>query len=323
MTRPRLFITRRIPDAGLDLLSGRFDIELWPEYGPPPAEALRAGVAEADAMISLLSDRIDAALLDAAPRLKMIAQYAVGYDNIDVKAARARGILVSNTPDVLTDASADFAWALLMAIARRVVEADRHVREGKWQVAWHPAMLLGRDVAHSTIGIIGAGRIGQAVGRRAKGFSMNILYCSSSEKHDFELVTGAKHVDLDTLLRESDFVSLHVPLTEHTRNMINAEKLALMKPGAYLINNSRGPVIDEKALYQALKNGHLAGAGLDVFTSEPTPTDNPLLELDNVVVAPHISSAGKATRDRMSIIVARNLLAWLDGHTPENLVLPS
>lgn len=320
MTRPRLFITRKIPEAGIALLKDRFDIEVWPEYSPTPRKVLLEKIGAVDAMVTLLSDKIDAAALDLAPRLKIISQYAVGYDNIDVKAAAERGVMVTNTPEVLTDASADFAWALLMAVSRRVVEADKYVRSGQWRVAWHSAMMLGKDVARSTIGIVGAGRIGQAVGRRAKGFDMKILYCSGSAKPEFEAETGAKRVELDTLLGESDFVSLHVPLTDKTRNMINAEKLALMKPGAYLINNARGPVVDEQALYQALKNGKIAGAGLDVFVEEPTPPENPLLELDNVVVAPHISSAGYATRDQMAVMVAENLLAWLDGKTPPNLV---
>lgn len=323
MNKPKLFVTRRIPDAGLNMLRERFEVEVWPEYRPTPRDVLLQKLAEVDAIITLLSDKIDAAALNLAPKLKIISQYAVGFDNIDVGEASKRGILVTNTPEVLTDASADFAWALLMAVARRVVEADKYVRSGQWRVAWHSAMMLGKDVSGSTLGIIGAGRIGQAVGRRAKGFDMRILYCSGSVKPEFEAETGAKRVELDTLLGEADFVSLHVPLTEKTRNLIDAEKLALMKPTAYLINNARGPVVDEVALYNALKDRKIAGAGLDVFVEEPTPPENPLLELDNVVVAPHISSAGYATRDKMAIMVAKNLLAWLDGTTPPNLVKKS
>ncbi len=320
MNKPKLFVTRRIPDAGLNMLRERFEVEVWPEYRPTPRDVLLQKLAEVDAIITLLSDKIDAAALNLAPKLKIISQYAVGFDNIDVGEASKRGILVTNTPEVLTDASADFAWALLMAVARRVVEADKYVRSGQWRVAWHSAMMLGKDVSGSTLGIIGAGRIGQAVGRRAKGFNMRILYCSGSVKPELEAETGAKRVELDTLLGEADFVSLHVPLTEKTRNLIDGEKLALMKPTAYFINNARGPVVDEVALYNALKDRKIAGAGLDVFVEEPTPPENPLLELDNVVVAPHISSAGYATRDKMAIMVAKNLLAWLDGTTPPNLV---
>ncbi len=320
MSKPKLFVTRKIPEAGLSMLVDRFEVEVWPEYRPTPRDVLLQKLTEVEAIVTLLSDKIDVAALNGAPKLKIISQYAVGFDNIDVGEAAKRGIIVTNTPEVLTDASADFAWALLMAVSRRVVEADKYVRSGQWRVAWHSAMMLGKDVSGSTLGIIGAGRIGQAVGRRAKGFDMRILYCSGSSKPEFEAQTGAKRVDLDTLLREADFVSLHVPLTDKTRNMIKAEKLALMKPTAYLINNARGPVVDEAALYAALKNRKIAGAGLDVFVEEPTPPENPLLELDNVVVAPHISSAGYATRDQMAIMVAKNLLAWLDGQTPPNLV---
>lgn len=320
MTAPKLFITRNLPEAGIRLLKDRFDIEVWPEYAPPARDVLIARLKNARAMVSLLSDRIDAEVLAAAPELRIISQYAVGYDNIDVKEATRRGIVVTNTPDVLTDASADFSWALLMAVSRRIVEADHYVRNGDWKVAWHPAMLTGRDVSGSTIGIIGAGRIGQAMARRARGFSMKILYCSGTEKPEFEKETGAIRADLDTLLRESDYVSLHVPLTDKTRGLINAEKLSLMKPGAYLINNSRGPVVDEAALYDALKSSRLAGAGLDVFAREPVSTDNPLLQLSKVVAAPHISSAGHATRDKMAVMVAENLLAWLDNKPLPNQV---
>lgn len=320
MAAPKLFITRKLPDAGIRLLKDSFDIEIWPEYAPPPRNVLIEKLKNAQAMVSLLSDRIDAELLAAAPSLKIISQYAVGYDNIDVKEATRRGIAVTNTPDVLTDASADFSWALLMAVSRRVVEADRYVRNGDWKVAWHPEMLTGKDVSGSTIGIIGAGRIGQAMARRARGFSMKILYCSGSEKPDFEKETGATRADLEMLLRESDYVSLHVPLTDKTRGLINKEKLSLMKPGAYLINNSRGPVVDEDALYDALKSGRLAGAGLDVFVQEPVSPDNPLLQLSNVVAAPHISSAGHATRNKMAVMVAKNLLAWLENKPLPNQV---
>lgn len=322
MPKPRVFVTREIPDAGLQLLSRKFDVEVWKEYAPPPREVTREKLKSADAMISLLSDKIDAEMLAAAPNLKIIAQYAVGYDNIDVKTATSRKICVTNTPDVLTDASADFAFAMLMAVARRIVEADRYVREGKWQVAWHPAMLLGRDIFGATIGIVGAGRIGQAVARRARGFNMPVLYYSGSAKPEFEAECKATRVELDTLLKNSDFVSLHVPLNDKTRLLINAERLALMKTSAYLINNARGPVVDEKALYSALISGRLAGAALDVFANEPTPANNPLLQLPNVVAAPHISSASFATREKMAEMVAENLLAFFAGKEPPDLVNP-
>ncbi|HNX76595.1 MAG TPA: glyoxylate reductase [Candidatus Rifleibacterium sp.] len=322
MAQPQLFITREIPQTGLQMLKKHFNVQVWPEYAPPPREALLAGIKDADALVTLLSDKIDREVLAAAPRLKIVSQLAVGYDNIDVKEATRRGICVTNTPEVLTDASADFAFALLMAVARRVVEADRYVRDGQWKVAWHPAMLLGHDIYGTTLGIIGAGRIGQAMARRARGFNMQVLYTSNTAKPEFEKECGARHVDLATLLTTSDYVSLHCPLTDATRQLINAERLALMKPTAYLINNSRGPVVDEKALYDALKSGRLAGAALDVFAGEPTLAGNPLLELQNVVVAPHISSASYATREKMSQMVAENLIAFFAGRQPPDLLNP-
>lgn len=320
MSKARIFVSREIPQAGRQLLEQHFTVDVWPQYAPPNKQQLIEKIAGCAGMVSLLSDKIDAEVLATAPELKIIAQYAVGYDNIDVAEASRRNICVTNTPDVLTEASADFAFAQLMAVARRVVEADKYVRNGQWQVAWHPSMMLGYDVYGATIGIIGAGRIGQAVARRARGFSMKVLYYSTSPKPDFASETGARRVELDELLRESDFVSLHVPLNEGTRSLINADRLALMKKTAFLINNSRGPVVDEKALCQALKSGQIAGAALDVFASEPTPADNPLLLLENVVVAPHISSASHATRARMAVMVAENLIAFFTGKRPANLV---
>lgn len=322
MTEPRLFITRTIPSTGLQLIEKSFKVEIWPDYAPPPRATLLERVKNVDALVTLLSDKIDAEIMAAAPKLKIISQLAVGFDNIDIAEATRRGICVTNTPDVLTEASADFAFAMLMAVARRVVEADRYVRDGKWKVAWHPSMLLGQDIYGATLGIIGAGRIGQAVGRRGRGFNMRILYCSGSAKPEFERNCDARYVDLETLLKESDFVSLHCPLTDKTRCLIDARRLAMMKPGAYLINNARGPVVDEQALYEALKTGHIAGAALDVFATEPTPADNPLLRLNNVVVAPHISSASTATREKMSQMVAANLTDFFAGKKPPHLLNP-
>ena len=322
MSKARVFVTREIPQAGLQILNQHFSVKGWPHYAPPTKAQLIENIGDADGMVSLLSDKIDAETLAAAAKLKFIAQYAVGYDNIDVAEATQRGICVSNTPDVLTEASADFAFALLMSVARRVVESDKYVHNGQWQIAWHPAMMLGYDIYGTTIGIIGAGRIGQAVARRARGFAMKVLYYSSSPRPEFERELGAQRVKFDELLRESDFISLHVPLNAGTRGLINAEKLSLMKKTAFLINNSRGPVVDEKALYEALKSGKIAGAALDVFASEPTSADNPLLTLDNVVVAPHVSSASHATRARMSVMVAENLVAFFTGQRPPNLINP-
>ncbi|MEM1565931.1 MAG: glyoxylate reductase [Candidatus Bathyarchaeia archaeon] len=323
MTKPKVYVTRELPERGMKIIGERFDVEVWPEYGPPPKDEIVRRVRDVDALVTLLTDKIDAEVFDAAPKLKIVAQMAVGYDNIDVAEATKRGIYVTNTPGVLTETTADFAWALLMAVARRVVEADRYVRTGQWKVSWHPSMLLGRDVYGATLGILGAGRIGTAVAKRAKGFNMKIIYYDVVPMPpELERELGAKRVDLDTLFREADFISIHVPLTKETYHLVNEEKLKLMKKTAYLVNNSRGPVVDEKALYKALKEGWIAGAALDVFEQEPTPMDNPLLKLDNIVVAPHISSASYETRSRMAEMTAENLVAFFEGRPPPNLVNP-
>jgi len=322
MPKPKVYVTRELPERGLKIIKKYFDTEVWTEYAPPPKKLIIEKAKNVDALASLLSDKIDAEVFDAAPKLKIVAQMAVGFDNIDVQEATKRGIYVTNTPEVLTDTTADFAWALLMAIARRVVEADKYVRTGQWKVGWHPSMMQGRDIHGATIGIVGAGRIGFAVAKRAAGFNMKILFYDVVPRPEMEKELGAKKVDLDTLFKESDFVSIHVPLMKETYHLVNAEKLKLMKKTAYLINNSRGPVVDEKALYEALKEGRIAGAGLDVFEQEPIPVDNPLLKLDNVVVAPHISSASYETRSKMAEMVAENLVAFFEGKKPPNLVNP-
>jgi glyoxylate reductase len=320
MSKPKAYITRELPERGLKTIKQHFDVEVWPEYAPPPKGVIIEKAKNVDVLVSLLSDKIDVEVFNAAPKLKIVSQLAVGFDNIDIPEATKRGIYVTNTPEVLTDTTADFAWSLLMAVARRVVEADKYVRTGKWKVGWHPAMLQGRDVHGATIGIVGAGRIGYAMAKRATGFGMKILFYDVIPRPEIEKDLGAKKVDLDTLLKEADFVSLHVPLMKETHHLMNAEKLKLMKKTAYLINNARGPVVDEKALYEALKEGRIAGVGLDVFEQEPTSVDNPLLKLDNVVVAPHISSASYETRSEMSKMVADNLVSFFDGKKPPNLV---
>ena len=322
MPKLKVYVTRELPERGLKIIKERFDAEVWPEYAPPPKKVIIEKARNVDALASLLSDKIDAEVFDAAPKLKIVAQMAVGFDNIDVQEATKRGIYVTNTPEVLTDTTADFAWALLMAVARRVVEADKYVRTGQWKVGWHPSMMQGRDVYNATIGIVGAGRIGYAVAKRATGFGMRILFYDVIPRPEMEKEFGAKKVDLDTLFKESDFVSIHVPLMKETCHLVNADRLKLMKKTAYLINNSRGPVVDEKALYEALKEDRIAGAGLDVFEQEPTPLNNPLLKLDNVVVAPHISSASYETRSKMAEMVADNLVAFFEGKKPPNLINP-
>jgi len=322
MPKLKVYVTRELPERGLKTIKERFDAEVWSEYAPPPKKVIIEKARNVDALASLLSDKIDAEVFDAAPKLKIVAQMAVGFDNIDVKEATKRGIYVTNTPEVLTDTTADFAWALLMAVARRVVEADKYVRTGQWKVGWHPSMMQGRDIHGATIGIVGAGRIGYAVAKRATGFNMKILFYDVIPRPEMEKEFGAKKVDLDTLFKESDFVSIHVPLMKETYHLVNADRLKLMKKTAYLINNSRGPVVDEKALYEALKEGRIAGAGLDVFEQEPASIENPLLKLDNVIVAPHISSASYETRSKMAEMVAENLVAFFEGKKPPNLVNP-
>lgn len=321
MTKSRVFVTRIIPDAGLKLVQDFCDVDFWTDELPPPREALLARVAGVDGLLCLLTDRVDGEVMDTTgPGLKVISNHAVGFDNIDVPAATARGIPVGNTPGILTDATADFAFALLLAAARRVSEGERFVRAGKW-VTWGPSLLLGPDVHAATLGLIGFGRIGQAMARRAAGFAMRVLY------HDPTLPQPpadlhATAVDLPTLLRESDFVSLHVPLTPGTRHLINRETLALMKPTAVLINTARGSVVDPTALYEALAARRIFAAALDVTDPEPIPLDSPLLALDNCLIVPHIASASVATRDKMARMAAENLLAGLRGERLPNCVNP-
>ncbi|MCK4633350.1 D-glycerate dehydrogenase [Candidatus Bathyarchaeota archaeon] len=316
----RIFVTRELPERGLDIIKERFNAEVWSDYAPPPKKLVIEKVAKVDALATLLSDKIDAEVFDAAPNLKIVSQFAVGFDNIDVKEATKRGIYVTNTPGILTDTTADYAWALLMATARRVAEADKYVRDKKWKVGWHPAMLQGRDIFGATLGIIGLGRIGAAIAKRAKGFNMKILYYDVVRRPEVEEELGIMFRELMTILKESDFITVNVPLLKSTHHLINEERLKQMKKTAILINNARGPVIDEKALYKALKEGWIAGAGLDVFEQEPTPATNPLLTLDNIVVAPHISSSSFETRSKMAEMVAENLVSFLEGKTPPNLV---
>lgn len=321
IARKRIFVTRALPESAITLLKSRFDVEVWTEETPPPKSLLIEKVKVVDGLCCLLTDKIDREIIDAARgQLKGISQVAVGYDNIDVRAATEKGIYVTNTPGVLTETTADFAFALLMATARRVAEASRYVRSGRWKIPWGLMMLLGQDVWGKTIGIIGMGRIGSAVARRAKGMDMRILYYDIHRREEVEKSLGAEYVDLETLLRESDFVTIHVPLLSSTYHLINEERLRMMKRTACLINTSRGPVVDEKALYKALKEGWIWAAGLDVWEREPTDPDNPLLTLENVTAAPHIASASHETRNKMAIMAVENLTAILGGREPPNLV---
>ena len=321
MTAPKVFVTRVIREKGLELVRENCQADIWPEELPPGREALLECVRGVDGLLCLLTDRIDGEVMDAAgPGLKVISNHAVGFDNIDVAAATARGIPVGNTPGILTDATADMAFALMMAAGRRVVEAEKFLRAGKWKT-WGPSMLLGVDFAGATLGIIGFGRIGQAVAKRATGFDMRSLYYDPSAS-DSEPSLPAISTDLDTLLAESDFVSLHVPLTPKTRHMVNAEFLSKMKPNAVLVNTARGGVLDQSALYEALKEKRIFAAALDVTDPEPLPLDSPLLELDNCIIVPHIASASVQSRDMMSYLSAKNLLAGLNGETIATLCQP-
>jgi glyoxylate reductase len=320
--KPRIFVTQPVPKEALDLLRTAAEVRLGPRpEGPPSREELLAGVAASDYLLCMLTDRVDAQVMDANPGLKAVANMAVGYDNIDLAAATARRIPVTNTPSVLTETTADLAWALLLAVARRVPEGDRYVRAGRFRV-WHPMLFLGGDVHGKTLGIVGLGRIGAAVARRAGGFAMNILYQSRRRAPEaLEAELGARYVALDELLRSSDFVTLHTPYTPDTHHLIGSRELALMKPTAYLVNTSRGPVVDEAALVAALREGRIAGAALDVYEREPELTPG-LAELENVVLTPHIGSASHQTRTRMALMAAENLLAVIEGRRPPNLVNP-
>jgi glyoxylate reductase len=318
---PKAFVTRRIPEPGLAILREVAEVKVWEEELPPPREVLLKEVADCDALVPLLTDRVDDELLDRAPRLKVVANYAVGYDNIDVPACTARGVLVTNTPGVLTETTADLAFALILAAARRLVEADKFLRAGKWKT-WGPTLLLGQDVYGATLGLVGLGRIGAAVARRARGFNMKILYYSRHRQEALEKELGVEYVSFDELLRRSDFISIHVPLTAETRHLFNADAFAKMKPTAVLVNTARGPIVDEAALYAALKTGRIAAAGLDVMDPEPPSPDNPLLTLNNVILLPHIGSASIATRTRMATMAAENAAAALRGELPPNLVNP-
>ena len=321
MSKPKVFVTRVIPDKGLDLVRAFCDVDLWQSELPPSRKELSQHTRGVEGLLCLLTDKIDGEVMDkAGPQLKVISNHAVGFDNIDVPAATSRGIPVGNTPGVLTDATADFAFALLMAVARRIPEAERYVQEGKWKT-WGPMTLLGVDIQGATLGLVGFGRIGQAVARRARGFDMRVIFYDPGEKKPYPEF-NATPVDFETLLAESDFISLHTPLTTDTRHLIDAKAFSKMKPNAILINTARGPIIDPEALYQALRAKQIFGAGLDVTDPEPLPMNSPLLKLENIVIVPHIASASKTSREKMSEMAAQNLIAGLKGERLPNCVNP-
>lgn len=317
--KPIVYVTRTIPEVALVLLKQYCEVVYRDEVPPPKKEDILRNVVNVDAIYCTLNEKIDKEVMDASPRLKVIGTMSVGVDHIDVEYATSRGIYIVHTPGVLTETTADLAFALMLATARRIVECDRMIREGKWKLAWAPTMMLGYDVHGKKLGIIGLGRIGVAVAKRAKGFNMKVYYYDVTRRRELENELGIEYMELSQLLKESDFISIHVPLTSETRHLISEKELRMMKSTAILINTSRGPVVDEKALVKALKEGWIAGAGLDVFEYEPLPPDSPLVNLPNVVLTPHIGSASYDTRNRMAQYAAEGIIKILRGEEPDNL----
>jgi len=323
--KQRVFVTRKIPDEGLRMITKTFDTIVWPSDKPPSVQEIIQNAEGCEGLVTLLSDPIGRDVIEMLPKLRVIAQYAVGYDNIDVTFATEKKIIVTNTPGVLTETTADLAWALIMAATRRIVEADRYVRNGEWNVAWGPKLLHGSDIFGATLGIIGMGRIGSAVAKRASGFNMKILFHTRSENEytkNIESEFNGTRADFHALLRESDIISLHIPLSSETYHLLGETEFKLMKQGAVLVNTSRGAVIDENALFKALESGHLGAAGLDVFNQEPLEKNSPLMKLPNVILTPHIGSASIKTRATMATMCARNLIAALNEERPLNIVNP-
>ena len=314
----KVFLTRKIPEKGLTLLEKHHEIEVNPENSVLSKEETIKGLKGKDGLLCLLTDNIDKEIIESEPNLKMISNYAVGYNNIDVKTATKHKIPVSNTPGVLTDTTAEMAWALLFSIARRIVEADDFTRKGKFK-GWDPMLMLGQDITGKTLGVIGTGRIGTAFALKAKGFDMKVLYYDEKTNDKLEKELGAEKVGLDELLKKSDFVSVHVPLLDYTHHLIAEGQLRMMKNTAILINTSRGPVIDEKALAKALRERWIFGAGLDVYENEPE-IHHELLKLKNVVLQPHSASATIDTRTKMAVIAAENMIEGLSGKIPKNCV---
>ena len=312
--------SNEVPEKALQILRSIAEVKVNPKDGPPEHATLLKEVADADGLFCLLTERIDAELLDAAKKLKVAANMAVGYDNINVPEATKRGIVVTNTPGVLTETVADLAMGLILAIARRTVEADRYVRSGKWVIGWTPMMMVGSDVHGKTLGIYGLGRIGAALAQRAKGFDMKLIFHDVYRNAELEKKLGIKYVSFEDLLKDSDYLSIHVPLLPETRHSIAAKQLALMKKSAFLVNTSRGPVIDEQALIKALQEKTIAGAALDVFEKEPIDTSSPLLKMDNVVIVPHIASASIETRTAMAVMAAQGIVSVLKGQIPPNII---
>jgi glyoxylate reductase len=318
--KPYIYVTRKLPEEILSPLKENYEVEMWDDENVSvPREILLEKSHKAGGILSMLSDSIDRELIEQSPNLKVVANLAVGFDNIDVKAANEKGVAVCNTPDVLTDTTADLTFGLMMATARRLIEADKYVREGKWK-SWSPLLMAGADLHHKTVGIIGMGSIGEAFAKRAKGFDMNILYHNRSRKLNAEEALGAEYASLEALLSHSDYVVCLAPLTPETKGLLQKEQFEMMKSSAIFINAARGPIVNEDALYQALVSGEIAAAGLDVFEKEPIDETHPLLSLDNVVVLPHIGSSSVETRMEMMELCVSNIKAVLEGDTPKTLV---
>lgn len=324
MDKPKLFITRELFSDIVEKLSRYYDLEVWGKYQPPPYEMLLEKARSVDALVTLLTDRVDCNLIQQAKNLRIVAQMAVGYDNVDVECATKHGVYVTNTPGVLTEATAELTWALILAVARRIVEADHFVRWGEWErtkTAWHPLMMLGVELKGKVLGVIGAGRIGTRVAEIGiRGFGMKVIYYDKSKNDYLEKELGAEYRDLDKLLQEADVITLHVPLTPETMHMINEERLRKMKKTAILINTSRGAIVDTEALIKALREKWIAGVGLDVFEEEPLFANHLLTAFKNAVLVPHIGSATYEARHAMAEIVAENLIAFYEGRTPPTLV---
>lgn len=320
--KANIYITRKLPDEVVGRLQEHFHVSMWEEEDTTvPYEVLEKEIKQADGLFSMVTETIDENLLKQAEKLKVISTMAVGYNNIDIEAATKRNIVVTHTPGVLTETTADLTFALLMAASRRLIEASDYLRTGQWKT-WSPLLLTGQDIYGSTLGIIGFGKIGQALARRAKGFNMNMLYYNRSRKVEAEKELGAVYTDMETLLKKSDFVCILTPLTDETKHLIDEKELGLMKKTAILINTARGEVVNEAALYTALKDGQISAAGLDVFQQEPISLDHPLLTLPNVVTLPHIGSASVKTRLAMAHLAAKQLIEGLQGKIPEHTVNP-
>jgi glyoxylate reductase len=323
LTKPKVYVTRQLFKPAIEFLKKSCSVEVFDgDDNPVPRDTLLKKVKDIDGLLCLITEKINQEVFDAGKKLKVVSNYAVGFNNIDVEEASKRGIYVTNTPGILTETTADCAFALMMAASRRIVEGDKNIRARKWVHAWGPRMFMGLDVHGKTLGIVGLGRIGVAMTKRAKGFEMKVVYYDPIRREDLEKEYDITYAPLNDLLTQADFVSIHVPLTNDTQHLIGNEQFKMMKRTAYLVNTSRGPVVEEKALYDALKAKRIAGAGLDVFEKEPIEAANPLIELDNIVMTPHIASASIDTRMAMAMMAATNLVSVLEGKEPPNPVNP-